>query len=127
MRSVFELLDDCGRMYKFAGEFERRRFNQAIFGKIRVHEDLTLDVEYCEPFNTLLDPNVFVLKSEFEKNARNNDAEQPRLIAPHELFLDDDSENTQTIGEKISHFFANSLNKGFLVETNGLEPSTSCV
>ena len=54
-----------------AGDFERRRFNQAIFKKIVVHEDLTLDVEYTEPFDAVLNPNVFMLKNEFEKHARN--------------------------------------------------------
>jgi uncharacterized protein YukE len=34
LNHVFELLDDCGRAYKLAGDFERRCFNQAIFSKI---------------------------------------------------------------------------------------------
>ena len=78
---VFELLEDCGRAYKWAIDFDRRCFNQAIFKKIRVHEDLTLEVEYAEPFDTLLDSRVFMLKSEFEKNIRNNCDEQHKSAA----------------------------------------------
>ena len=78
---VFELLDDCGRAYKKADDFQKRCFNQAIFEKIRVNEDLTIEVEYAEPFDTILDPRVFVLKSEFEKQIRGKCDGQPTEVA----------------------------------------------
>jgi hypothetical protein len=65
---IFELLEDCGKVYRLAGDFERRCFNQAIFKKIFVHDDLSLDAEYTEPFDMLLNPCVFMLKNEFRKS-----------------------------------------------------------
>ena len=86
LNSVFELLDDCGRVYKLAENFERRCFNQTLFKKILVYDDLTLGVEYSEPFETLLDSRVFELKNEFNKNIVNVKEEQPEPAAPLSLF-----------------------------------------
>jgi DNA invertase Pin-like site-specific DNA recombinase len=38
LNDVFELLDDCGRIYGLADDFTRRCLNQALFKKIRVHD-----------------------------------------------------------------------------------------
>jgi len=35
------------------------------------HEDLILNIEYAEPFDTILNPAIFVVKSEFEKAIQN--------------------------------------------------------
>ena len=39
LNDIFTLLDDCGLVYRLAGDFERRCFNQALFDKILVHEE----------------------------------------------------------------------------------------
>ena len=67
MGLALELLDDCGNMYRQADDSQRRGFNQAIFTRILVHEDLTLEMEYAEPFDTLLNSKIFILKSQFER------------------------------------------------------------
>jgi len=105
LNSVFELLDDCGRVYQLAEDFERRCFNQALFKKILVYDDLTLGVEYAEPFETLLDPRVFELKNEFHKNIQNMKEEQPEPAAPLSL-LDFLSSSTPTNLKNINFFSA---------------------
>ena len=122
INSVFELLDDCGTTYRLAGDFERRCFNQAIFKMIRVHEDLTLDVEYTEPFETLLSPSVFALKSEFEKYFQSTKEEQPDSTAPLSLMQLLSIIKTQTC-KKINNFFGASLSTDYLVREAGLEPA----
>ena len=76
---VFELLDDCGRVYKLAGDFERRCFNQAIFREIRVCYDddsgLTVNADYADPLDVILDSSMFEVKSNFERNMRNERSE----------------------------------------------------
>lgn len=76
MGYVFELLEDCGRTYRLADDFQRRCFNQAIFKRIMVQDDLTLEVEYAEPYDVILDSKVFTLKSQFEKYMQNRGAGQ---------------------------------------------------
>jgi hypothetical protein len=41
--------------------------NQAIFNKIKVFDDLKIEMEYAEPFDIILNPAVFEFKREFEK------------------------------------------------------------
>ena len=50
LNGIFELLENCGKTYEVASDFERRCFNQALFEKILVYDDLRIDVEYTEPF-----------------------------------------------------------------------------
>gem|GEM_PF-1734966 len=121
LNDVFELLDDIGRAYRLADDFERRCFNQALFKKILVYEDLTLDVEYAEPFNKLLDPMVLELKGEYEKSIEDKKDGQPEAAA-HLSFLDFLSSLTQT-GRKILDFFGASWSKDVLVRVTGLEPA----
>ena len=123
LNNVFELLNDCGRAYILAGDFERRCFNQAIFRKIVVHEDLTLDAEYAEPFDAVLNSNVFMLKNEFEKHTRNKCNEQPKRSAHCTLLDFIKSLHTKT-SSKINNFFTTGLSTDFLVEIRGFEPLT---
>jgi len=69
---IFELLDDCGFAYGLADDSQRRCFNQALFDKIKVYEDLTIEVDYTEPFEILLEPGLLDLKHEFEKGVEAN-------------------------------------------------------
>ena len=125
MGYVFELLDDCGKTYKLADDFQRRCFNQAIFKKIRVHDDLTLEVEYAEPFATFLDSRVFMLKSEFEKHIYANCNGQHKSAAHPSLFDFVNSLKTKT-SSKIRNFFTAGLSKDSVVPVAGVEPARPC-
>ena len=115
---VFELLDDCGRAYRLADDYQKRCFNQALFERIRVYEDLNIEADYAEPFDAILGTNIFVLKNEFEKNIRNSNG-QPNSTA-HTAFWDFiNDENTKTS----SNFFTTGLSMDFLVRVTGIEPA----
>ena len=58
LRYVFELLDDCGKVYKFADDQEKRLLNQALFKKILVYDDLSLSAEFNTPFDTVISPSA---------------------------------------------------------------------
>ena len=85
LADVLSLLEDCGRIYTMADNFTRRCFNQAIFRRILVHEDLRLEAEYAEPFDEILNPNVFMVKAEFEKRSENADEGQLKGTVLHSL------------------------------------------
>jgi hypothetical protein len=112
---VFELLDDCGKAYRQANDFQRRCFNQALFEKIRVYEDLTIEVDYAEPFDKLLNPAVFELKREFEKIIRGKNDGQPNAAARRSLL--------GMIATWASFFYGAGSSMGFLVHSTGLEPA----
>jgi DNA invertase Pin-like site-specific DNA recombinase len=115
MNDVFELMDDCGRAYKLAGDFERRCFNQALFKRILVYEDLALDVEYAEPFDAILVPEMFLLKGEFENRIQSERNGQPESAAhlSSRNFLS--AANTKT-DRKIADFFTAGLSMDILVQ-----------
>jgi DNA-directed RNA polymerase specialized sigma24 family protein len=115
---AFELIDDCGRVYRLADDYARRCLNQALFKKIRVHEDLTLDVDYDEPFDMILDPKVILVKSEFERNIQNANDGQPESIARHSLIDFIYTLNAQT-SETIRKFFSAGLSKDILLQLTG--------
>ena len=121
LNDALTLLDNCGRVYKLADDFQRRCFNQAIFSRILVHDDLTLDTEYLEPFDTLLNPNICVLKSEFEKQIHGGICEG-QFCATKQLTLADflKSIKTQT-RTKIRNFFSAGLSTDQMVRETGLE------
>lgn len=119
---VFELLEDCGRMYKLAGDYERRCFNQAIFKKILVHDDLTIEAEYAEPFDIILDSRVCMLKSEFEKHNTEETAGQRNAAVQYTLLEYINTIKSKT-SRKISDFFAAGLSKDSMVRETGVEPA----
>lgn len=112
--NVFELMDDCGRVYRLAGDFERRCFNQAIFKEILVHDDLTLDAEYAEPFDIILNPNVFLLKNTFEKSN-----EQSLPTAQVTLWNVLGALKTKK-AQTITNFFSDGLSKDIVVRVSRL-------
>lgn len=69
LRYVFELLDDCGKVYKFADDQEKRLLNQALFKKILVYDDLSLSAEFNTPFDTVISPSAQYLGA----NSKGND------------------------------------------------------
>ena len=119
MGLALELLDDCGNMYRQADDSQRRGFNQAIFTRILVHEDLTLEMEYAEPFDTLLNPKIFILKSQFEKFLQKECDGRPERTSRRTLADFLASLKTQT--SSIFHTAGLSIN--FLVPVAGLEPA----
>lgn len=65
---VFELLEDCGKVYKHADDQARRCLNQALFKKIFVHDDLSLSVEYNAPFEAIVSPSALYLAANNKGN-----------------------------------------------------------
>ena len=95
----------------------------SIFEKILVHEDTGLDPEYAEPFATLLDPSLFMLKGEFERNQEDQDG-RPQQAA--HLSLSDYLATLKTkTSPKIRRFFGAGLSVVTLLPGTGLEPARS--
>ena len=113
IHQVFELLDDCGRTYEMANGTQRRCFNQALFEKIRVCDDMNMDADYTEPFATLLNPAVFELKRKFTR-IRANQKELPETVAPLDFCLTDPT-----------NFFSEGLSKSTYMRLTGIEPARS--
>ena len=61
---VFELLENCGVFYKIAADQGNRCLTQALFKRILVNDDLSLSVEYNEPFGAIINSNVRCLKED---------------------------------------------------------------
>lgn len=62
-------MDDCGKVYKFADEQEKRLLNQALFKRILVYDDLSLSAEFNAPFDTVISPSAQCLGA----NSKGND------------------------------------------------------
>ena len=120
LSDAFKVLDDCGRTYRESDDYDRRCLNQAIFKQIKVYEDLTLAVDYAEPFATILNSDTLTLKKCFEQEYRDKCDEQPKSVAH---FL---NRQTQTTAKPLN-FFGKSLSKDCLVEIRGFEPLTFCL
>jgi len=58
LMKVLDLMQDCCQTYKHAGEFEKRLMNQAIFEKIEVNPDGTIEPVYSEIVGLLIDPRL---------------------------------------------------------------------
>ena len=122
LNDVFTLLDDCGLAYKLAEDFERRCFNQALFEKIRAYEDKGIEADFAEPFATLLDPSLFVIKGEFERHTRNTQDGRPQKAAHLSL-----TALLKKCKTKTSTFFSGAgLSKDFLLPKAGIEPARYC-
>ena len=118
LSDLFELIEDCGKTYQIASDYERRCFNQALFNKILVHENLSIEVGYTEPFSALLDPNIFILKREYEKSVQAQKDGQPKSAAHLSLM-----NLISTTQAQVKKFFTAGLSKVFLVHLTGLEPA----
>ena len=110
LSDLFELIEDCGKTYQIASDYERRCFNQALFNKILVHENLSIEVGYTEPFSALLDPNIFILKREYEKSVQAQKDGQPKSAAHLSLM-----NLISTTQAQVKIFFTAGLSKVFLV------------
>jgi hypothetical protein len=55
---VLDLMQDCGRAYSAASDYGKRLLNQALFEKILVNDDGTVEPEYPEIVGLLIDPRL---------------------------------------------------------------------
>jgi site-specific DNA recombinase len=58
LSKALQLAKDCHAAYMAATPEVRRRFNQAFFEKLEVHQDGEITHEFAEPFKLLLDPQL---------------------------------------------------------------------
>ncbi|MCL2853840.1 MAG: recombinase family protein, partial [Defluviitaleaceae bacterium] len=108
LNDVFKLLEDCGRVYRMADDYEKRCFNQALFERVRVYDNLTVDADYADPYDLILDPAVFELKGSFERNIQNK--EDGRPIPEAHLSLENILDSAQTT----NNFFTAGSSKSIL-------------
>ena len=125
MELAFELLDDCGKAYRQVDDSEKRCFNQAIFERICVHDDLTLDAQYNEPFDTLLGSEVLTMKSQFDRFLQDECDGNPQMIS-HRTLTDFLNYIITKTSSKIHNFFTAGLSFDFMVPVAGLEPARCC-
>lgn len=78
---VFELLENCDTFYRIADDQGKRCLNQALFKRILVHDDLSLSVEYNEPFEAIISSNVQCLKENKNGVNINVDERQPQSLS----------------------------------------------
>ncbi|WP_291528543.1 hypothetical protein, partial [Bacteroides sp. UBA939] len=109
VHDICELLEDCGEAYRLAGDYERRCFNQALFKRILVYDDLNLEGDYAEPFDALLDPAVFMLKGEHARMTKEGDGQAD---AHRSLFDIISAINTKTS----TNFYRAGLSKDILYQ-----------
>ncbi len=114
LQKAFDLVEDCGRTYKYAEDHIKRIINQALCERIWIEPDGNVTADFAEPFKTIVAPV-------WGDIARYN-------TAKHSGHFDLNAKITayiETIQNHVSIFFRYGLNKEFLVELQGLEPWTS--
>ncbi len=84
-----------------------------------MHEDLTLEGDYAEPFDALLDPKVFELAGTEEGNTKESEGQITANRSLLDLFR---AKNTKTR----TNFFSAGLSMSILVRSTGLEPARDC-
>ena len=140
LRYVFELLEDCGKVYKYADDQSRRCLNQALFKKILVHDDLSLSVEYNAPFEAIISPSALYLAANDKGNEILPDQESlfTRMLQAQSTI--DEIEEAEIVKQNEQHddaahfdinsqnyyFFDEGLSKNILVRKAGLEPARYC-
>lgn len=65
---ALDLIENCFEAYRRAPDDIRRRFNQAFFEQIIVHQDSEVTVELAEPFNSLSKSATRILGAEIQEN-----------------------------------------------------------
>lgn len=107
---VFDLIEDCGKTYRYANDNIKRLMNQAIFSKIWIEEDGKISTEFTEVYNKLIQTADRELKAENKPAHAEACADYIRKLL-----------------KSCSNFFGQGLNNDFLVGREGLEPPTSSV
>ncbi len=97
-----------------ANDNMKKMMNQAIFKRLLIGSDGKVTAEFAEPFTMLVEP----MKDEVAQyNSVNNAEAREHLLTS---FL-------SSIPNRLSNFFGKGWSKDFLVETIGLEPTTSAM
>lgn len=109
LKKAFDLVEDCGRTYRFADEHIKKIFNQAMLEKIWVVPDNDVTAEFTEPFRSIMGAvgDDLVRYDAIEARGRRNLADYFREIT-----------------NRIQYFFGCGLNKDVLVGRAGVEPAT---
>jgi site-specific DNA recombinase len=121
---------DCQSAYEDAPDKIRRQFNQAFFKRILITDDLEVDAELAEPFNTLL-------SDELRKAAINQEAHETQQLiqeAHRRRNHNDDDESAGDADLPVSStpmlpglFPGDGFSQKILVRMRGLEPPPSCL
>ena len=126
LKTVLDVVEDCGQYYRKASDSIKRAFNQAIFKKILVYPDGTIIPEYTEPYSALLKPLQAALcggECEEATHTANSDslpAEAAEKASVNNIL----GYYWGKIQNHLTNFFVGGLNKGFMVGLDGIEPST---
>ena len=121
LRYVFELLEDCGKVYKHADAQSRSCLNQALFKKIFVHDDLSLSVEYNAPFEAFVSPSALYLAANAngKEVLPNQQSLFTRVLQPYSTI--DEIEEAEIVKQNeqhanAAHFGITSQNHNFFDE-----------
>jgi hypothetical protein len=112
LKQALDLIEDCGRAYSLASDTMKRAFNQAIFEKMFVDGDGKIVAEFNQPFNILLE-------------LKNSSMTFTSLTEMGRKEVDSSFGQRNNPDQKI--FFDQGYTNKLMVDTGGLEPSTSCV
>lgn len=140
LRYVFELLEDCGKVYKYADDQSRRYLNQALFKKILVHDDLSLSVEYNAPFEAIVSPSALYLAADDKGNEVLPDQESLFTRILQTQLTIEEIEEAEIVNQNEQHgdaahfditsknynFFDEGLSTDIPMRITGLEPARVC-
>ena len=104
---AFDLIEDCGRTYRYANDGIKRLMLQALFNKIWVDNEGVIGSEFTEIYKNIAGPIEKDIAQRNEKSASDNsDADFPdRLLKSY------------------SKFFEKGLNNELLVEQPEINPN----
>ena len=127
---AFDLIQDCGLTYRQANDATKRLLNQAIFKGFYIYNEDTVKAELAEPFDQILSPIMDdIARVNHAKSCDTNclvEAVEKAKGHIQTLFGCGPSfgYNKSPYPNESNFFDSKSLNKDFLVESGGLEPST---
>ena len=106
---AFDLIEDCGRTYRYAKDGIKRLMIQAIYEKIWIDDEEKLSYKFSEVYKNIAAPIENELAKHNEKSASDHS----------------DADFSSRLLKSYSKFFDKGLNNGLLVGSVGLEPMTS--
>ena len=110
LTKTLDLIEDCGKTYRFADDYVKKILNQAIFDRLVVEPDGKVAAELAKPFKSIPEPvRDIVLRF---NNAKSNG-------------LSDLTTCIKLMQTQLSNFFSHGLNKELLVGETGFEPTAS--
>jgi DNA invertase Pin-like site-specific DNA recombinase len=119
LKAALDLTENCGLAYKTAPDHIKKQFNQAIFERILVHADTTLEAELAPPFDVLLGPELRVACRQQAPEVPGEMNEPTQLSGLiHETVNSNHPRSCRPV-----YFLAHGLSKTLLVEPRGIEIS----